>query len=90
MLSRHSIDICCIQEVRWSGGSARVISCKNTRYKFFWMGNDEGLCGVGILIKEELIENVVEVICINDRIIMLKLSLAKSILNVQCMAHNVD
>ena len=55
------ISICGIQESRWKGHSARIISGKNSRYKFFWSGDDTGYGGVGILLEEALIENVISV-----------------------------
>ena len=41
-LERRSIDICCVQETRWRGGSARVLVGKEAKYKFHWSGNDAG------------------------------------------------
>ena len=40
-ITRRGIDICCLQEVRCRGGSARLITGKNSRYKLFWSGNDK-------------------------------------------------
>ena len=57
-LTRRSIDICCIQESRWRGASARMISGKNSRYKFFWVGNDDGTGGVGFLLSEKWVDKV--------------------------------
>ena len=34
---------------------------KGRRYKLLWSGNSDGTEGVGILVKEELCEKVVEV-----------------------------
>ena len=35
-ITRRNIDLCCVQEVRWRGASARHIIGKDSRYKFFW------------------------------------------------------
>ena len=35
MLTRRKVDLCCLQETRWRGGSARLIKGKNTICKFF-------------------------------------------------------
>ena len=43
---RRNIDLCCVQEVRWTGASARHITGKDSRYKFFWVGNNQGTSGV--------------------------------------------
>ena len=52
-IARRNIDICCVQEVRWRGASARYITGKDSRYKFFWRGNDQGTNGVGVLLAEK-------------------------------------
>ena len=35
MLERRGVDVCCLQETRWRGGSARKIEGKNSFYKLF-------------------------------------------------------
>ena len=57
-LSRRKVDVCCIQETRYSGGSCRTIKDKDTRYKLYWSGNDKGTAGVGVFVAEEWIEKV--------------------------------
>ena len=44
-----------------------------TRYKYFGCGNDEGTCGVGVLLAEKWWEKVFEVIRILDRIILIRM-----------------
>ena len=46
-ITRRNVDLCCVQEVRWRGASARHITGKDSRYKFFWVGNNQGTNGVG-------------------------------------------
>ena len=78
MMQRRQLDFCCLQETRWRGGSARTIgSCK-----FFWMGCDEGISGVGILVAEKWIDDVIEVKRINDRLMVLRVRIGKSVLNL--------
>ena len=48
------MDLCCLQEVRHRVEGARFIGVKGRRYKLWWSGNDDGVGGVGILVKEEL------------------------------------
>ena len=69
MLERRRVDVCCVQEVRWRGASARFITGKERRYKFFWVGNSVGVGGVGILLAEEWVDKVIEVVRVCDRII---------------------
>ena len=49
---RRGVDMCCVQESRWKGGSARWLGRRGERYKFFWMGTDDGSGGVGMLLAE--------------------------------------
>ena len=35
MIARRRLDFCCLQETRWTGGSARTIASDG--HKFFWM-----------------------------------------------------
>ena len=82
-LSRRNVDLCGIQEHRWAGGLAanqtRLLKGRNTRYKFFWSGNSQGLGGAGILLAECWIEKVFEVQRISDRIILMRLILGKAV-----------
>ena len=52
-ITRRNVDLCCVQEVRWRGASARYITGKDSRYKFFWVGNDQGTSGVAVLLAEK-------------------------------------
>ena len=53
--------MCCLQEVRWSGQGDRMLSMKGRRYMLWWSGNGDGVGDVGGMVKEELLEKVVEV-----------------------------
>ena len=81
-LTRRRVDLCCVQESRLRGSSARLITGKDSKFKFFWNGNDEGTNGVGLLLAEMWIENVLEVIRISDRLMHLKLIVGNAIINV--------
>ena len=72
-LSLKKVDVCCIQETRYRGGSCRTIKGKDTRYKLYWSGNDKGTAGVGVFVAEEWIEKFFEVQRVSDRIILVKL-----------------
>ena len=52
---RRNVDLCCLQEIRWPGASARMIEGKDSRYKIFWVGNKKGTGGFGIRLSEEWI-----------------------------------
>ena len=84
MLSRRLIDVCCVQESRWRGESARKIAGRNS-YKFFWKGDDSGSGGVGVSVAGKWINNVISVIRHSTRLIMLRLLCGKSIINFVCV-----
>ena len=50
-VTRRNLEVCCVKEVRGRGGvSARLITRKNSEYKMYWVENNLGFCGVGILL----------------------------------------
>ena len=81
-MSRRGIDLCCIQEIRWRGASARFITGKDDRYKFFWVGNNAGTGGVGILLAEKWVEKVFDVNRVSDRILLFELLVGETIITV--------
>ena len=82
MAGRRKLDFCCVQETRWKGGSARTIGSEGAWYKFFWVGCAEGVSGVGILVAERWVDNVIEVKRVNERVMILRVIVGKSVLNV--------
>ena len=81
-LERRKVDICCVQETRWRGCSARMIQGKESRYKFFWSGNSSGLAGVGVLIAEKWVDKVLSVVRCDNRSMQIRLLVGKLILNI--------
>ncbi|XP_052821790.1 craniofacial development protein 2-like [Octopus bimaculoides] len=69
MLERRCVDLCCLQEVRWRGGSTRFLTGKEHRYKIFWAGNTYRVGGVSILLAEKWVDKVIEVVSVCDRIL---------------------
>ena len=68
--SRRRVNLRCLQETRWKT-NLKLIASRDSRYKYFGCGNDEGTCGVEILLAEKLWEKVFEVIRVSDRIILI-------------------
>ena len=66
------MDLCCLQEVRWRGASACMIVGKDSDYKLFWIGSENGNGGVSILLAEEWVENIYDICRISDRLMMIK------------------
>ena len=58
---------------------------ERTYYKFFWKGDESGHGGVGILIKEKWSESVLSISRVNPHIMMLKILIEKSLVNVICV-----
>ncbi|KAK3896219.1 hypothetical protein Pcinc_000141 [Petrolisthes cinctipes] len=56
-----------------------MIEGKSERYKLFWIGNDKGTGGVGIFLAEKWVDKVIEVNCVSDRIIQMKLMVGETI-----------
>ena len=83
-LERRGVDICCVQETRWRGGSARMISGKSSHYKFFWSGDDSGVGGVGVLLAEKWTEKVISVDRIDHRLITMRILVGKLVVSLLC------
>ena len=60
-LRKRMIDVCCLKGVRWREQGARMMCTNGWRYKLWCSGNGVEVSGVGIMVKEELCEKVVEV-----------------------------
>ena len=64
MMVKRKVDILCVQETRWNGSKARNIGdgCKT-----FYHGDDGRRNEVGVILKEDYIERVLEVKRVSDR-----------------------
>ncbi|KAK3523334.1 hypothetical protein QTP86_029490 [Hemibagrus guttatus] len=60
MMERRKVDILCAHETRWKGSKARSIGAG---FKLFYYGVDSKRNGVGVVLKEEFVRNVLEVGC---------------------------
>ena len=78
MLRRRRVDFCCLQETRWKGEHSRT----DGGYKFFWKGCKEGTAGVGMMVAEKWVKNVLEVKRVNERIMVVRVRVDKVILNL--------
>ena len=59
-----------------------MICGKDCEYKFFWCGEETGFGGVGLLVEEDLVENVISVERINSRIMYIRIMIEKSIIRI--------
>ncbi|KAK3532943.1 hypothetical protein QTP70_004549 [Hemibagrus guttatus] len=78
-MERREVDILCVQETRWKGSKARSIGAG---FKLFYYGVDSKRNGVGVVLKEEFVRNVLEVKRVSDRVMSLKLEIEGVMLNV--------
>ncbi|KAK3568376.1 hypothetical protein QTP86_005575 [Hemibagrus guttatus] len=79
MMERRKVDILCVQETRWKGSKARSIGAG---FKLFYYGVDSKRNGVGVVLKEEFVRNVLEVKRVSDKVMSLKLEIEGVMLNV--------
>ncbi|KAG2588212.1 hypothetical protein PVAP13_5NG196381, partial [Panicum virgatum] len=77
---RRRVNILCVQETKWKGQKAKDV--EDTGFKFWYTGATPGRNGVGILIDRSLKDGVVEVRRQGDRIILIRLIVGYSVLNV--------
>ncbi|XP_051806753.1 uncharacterized protein LOC127534762 [Acanthochromis polyacanthus] len=79
MMQRRKVDILCVQETRWKGSKARSLGAG---FKLFCHGVDRKRNGVGVILKEEFVRNVLEVRRVSDRVMSLKLEIEGVMFNV--------
>ena len=82
LLAKRRIDICCLQEVRYRNHGCTTIGSNEEKYKFWYSGGPEKLNGVGIMMKAELVDNVIEVKRCNDRLMKIKIVVGKKVWNI--------
>ena len=82
VMSRCTVGICRLHEMRWRGATVRLVEEKYFRYKMFCLKNDKGMGGVGILLAEKRVEVVFDVKPVSGRIVFIKIVAGKSIVTV--------
>ena len=55
---------------------------KDSRYKFFWVGNNQGTSGIGVLLAEKWVDKVYDIKRVSDRIMLIKLLVGEAVLTV--------
>ncbi|CAG5046301.1 unnamed protein product [Parnassius apollo] len=79
LFKRKRVDFICLQETRWTGSKARNIG---EGYKLMYVGAKHGRNGVAIAVKEDHLENILEVNRINDRLMSIKVLVEGEVLNI--------
>ena len=77
-LHRRKIDVCCVQETRWTGAGARVMGKGMSVYKFFLQGCKDGNVGVG------WIDRIIDVKRVDERIMCLKMLIGDKLVTCIC------
>ena len=83
-LVRREVGICCIQEVRWRGMGSKFVGSSGRRFKLWWSDNEDKIGGVGILVREDLCMNVVEINRISDRVMVVVIIFGKKVVRIVC------
>ena len=78
MAKNRRLDFCCLQETRWKGSNARSMG----GYKFFWKGCEGGVSGVGVLVAEKWVSNVIEIRRVSERMMLVRVRVGTTILNL--------
>ena len=79
MMEQRNVDILCLPETKWKGSKSKNIGggCK-----LFYNGADGRRNGIGIVVREDLVESVLEVKRVSDRLMAIKLEVKGLILNI--------
>jgi len=86
LMKKRHIDIMCVQETKWSnlGNKSRFLDLKTKKYKLFYHGINNQRNGVGIIISDKYLNNIVNIKKMSDRIMMIKLVVQKKVWNIIC------
>ena len=81
MFKNRKVEIGCVQEVRYNGQGTRVYGDEEM-YKFWWSGSESGRNGVGIMVREGLVEEVIEIKRMNDQMMKIAMVCGRKILHI--------
>ena len=82
MLGRRKVVVCAVQEVRYKKEGTRMYGSGDERYKLWWSGGSEGNNGVGVMVKEEWIDNVIEVVRWDERMMKIKMVVGGKMMHI--------
>ncbi|KAL8094838.1 hypothetical protein AgCh_036377 [Apium graveolens] len=78
MLKKRKVDVVCIQETKWKGGSTKEVN----GFKLWYSGVGNTRNDVGIMISSLMKENIVEVNRVSDRIMKIKFVVNEEVVNI--------
>ena len=70
MMERRGLSVLCVQETKWKGTKAKKLG---GGFKLYYCGVDGTKNGVGIVLESELVDKVVEVNRVSERLMWAKL-----------------
>ena len=65
--------------------SSKSLGSLGMRFKLWWSGNEDKIGCVGILVRENLCMNVVEINRISDRVMVVVIIFCKKVLRIVCV-----
>ena len=82
LLARRTVDICCLQEVRYRNQGCTSFGENEEKFKFWYSGGQDKVNGVGIMMKKELADSVFEIKRYDDRMMKIRMVVGKRIWNI--------
>ena len=82
MLARRKVDVCCIQETRYKNMGCTVVGSNNEKYKLWYSGDQAGKHGVGIMVKHELADDIIEVVRYGSWCMKIKMVIVRNVVQV--------
>ena len=71
-----------LQEVRYKNVGVRKLRGGDFEYKLYWIGEETGRGGVGLMVKHDLVESVMEVRRVSPRIIFVDIVVNEKVVAV--------
>ena len=79
VLKKRRVEIACVQETKWKGEKAKELI---EGFKVIYVGESSKRNGVGIILKSEWKDKVVQVVRVSDRLIRVQLATGDGVVNV--------
>jgi len=81
-LGRRRVDIAALQEVRYKNEGVKCVRGGDFQYRLFWKGEKTGQGGVGLMVRKDLAESVMEVKRVSPRILAMELAVSGEVFSV--------
>ena len=81
-IRRRNVDVVALQEVRYKNEGVRKLRRDDFEYKLYWKGEETGRGGVGLMVKHDLVESVMEVRRVSPRIISIDIVVNEKVVTV--------